>query len=161
MAKESTHINNEASILDRLLDDEPDAGREAVPKMSCTLRELRINVKRDLESLLNTRRERLDEVPNESEIARSILAYGLPDLTAFSMTSDDDRNQVQAEIERAIAAFEPRLANVHVRLRPARDADRRLHFEIDAYLRARPAPQHVVYDAVLEPVTQECEVAEI
>jgi len=152
-------VDNELSILpsvlDRLLDDEPGAEREPIPNRFQNLRELKKAVTRDLEDLLNTRQEMLEELPSEfAEVSRSLISYGLPDFTSFSLLSKHDRNRIRRAVEQAIANFEPRLARVNVTLEPPRDHDRALRFHIEAMLRLEPAPELVTFDAVLQLTTQ-------
>jgi type VI secretion system protein ImpF len=143
------------SVLDRLLDDAPDASQEPVSGRFQSVRELERGVARDLEALLNTRQETLAELPAEFvEVNRSLITYGLPDLSSFSLDSESDRNQVRRVVEQAIANAEPRLDSVRVRLEPPRNHDRGLHFRIDALLRVEPAPEPVTFDAVLQLNTQ-------
>ena len=121
-----------------------------------SVRELEKAVARDLETLLNTRQETLEELPVEfAEASRSLLAYGLPDFSAFSLDSGSDRNQVRRVVEQTIIVFEPRLDRVRVTLEPPRNQDRGLRFRIDAMLRVEPAPEPVTFDAVLQLNTQQ------
>ena len=144
------------SILDRLLDDAPGVSHEPVTGRFQSVRELERAVARDLEALLNTRQETLEELPSEfEEVNRSLVAYGLPDFTSLSLMSPDDRNRIRRAVEQAIAAFEPRLQRVHVTLEAPREHDRGLRFRIDALLRVEPAPEPVTFDAVLQLNTQE------
>ena len=53
------------SILDRLLDDEPQELWEPLPNRFQNLSQLKKAVARDLEALLNTRQEILEELPSE------------------------------------------------------------------------------------------------
>jgi len=141
--------------LDRLLDDEPGTLREPTPNRFQNLRELKKAVTRDLEDLLNTRQEMLEELPSEFvEVSRSLVSYGLPDFTSFSLLSKHDRNRIRRAVEQAIANFEPRLARVNVTLEPPRDHDRAVRFHIEALLRLKPAPELVTFDAVLQLTTQ-------
>jgi type VI secretion system protein ImpF len=143
------------SVLDRLLDDEPGTEREPIPNRFQNLRELKKAVTRDLEDLLNTRQEMLEELPSEfAEVSRSLVSYGLPDFTSFSLLSKHDRNRIRRAVEQAIANFEPRLARVNVTLEPPRENDRALRFHIEALLRLEPAPELVTFDAVLQLTTQ-------
>jgi type VI secretion system protein ImpF len=144
------------SVFDRLLDDEPGVSYEPVRNRGQSLRELEAAVARDLEALLNTRQETLDELPNEYlEVNRSLITYGLPDFTSFSLLSLDDRTRILRSVESAIARFEPRLARVRVNLDMPRNEDRGLRFRIDALLRVDPAPEAVTFDAVLQLNTQQ------
>jgi type VI secretion system protein ImpF len=113
-------------------------------------------VARDLETLLNTRQEILQALPDEfAEVNNSLLTYGLPDLSSFSLDSEDDRGRVRRVIEQAIANCEPRLERVQVILQAPRENERGLRFRIDALLRVDPAPEPVTFDAMLQLNTQQ------
>jgi type VI secretion system protein ImpF len=144
------------SILDRLLDDAPDVSHEPVPDRFQNLRQLKRAVTRDLEALLNTRQELWDELPSEySELRHSLLVYGLPDFTAFTLLNPHDRNRIRRAVEQAIALFEPRLTRVRVTLEAPRQHEPILRFHIEALLRVEPAPEPVTFDAMLQLHTQE------
>lgn len=159
MASGTQKIGIVPSVLDRLLDNEPTNSREPLTSRFHNLHDLEAIVARDLESLLNTKQEVLYELPMEfTEVNRSLLTYGLPDFTAFSLDSLDDRNRILRTVEQIIANFEPRLQNVHVAIEPPRQHDRGLRFRIDALLRVDPAPQPVTFDAVLRLITKDYQV---
>jgi type VI secretion system protein ImpF len=144
------------SILDRLMDDAPEVSRESLPNRFQNLSQLKKAVARDLEALLNTRQEILEEVPPEFiEVSRSLVTYGLPDFSSFSVLSMNDRNRIRRALEQAIATFEPRFERVRVNLELPREQDRTLRFRIEALLRVEPAPEPVTFDAVLRLNTQE------
>ncbi len=144
------------SVLDRLLDDAPNVSREPVTGRFQNVRDLERAVARDLEALLNTRQETLEDLPSEfEEVNRSLVTYGLPDFTSLSLMSQDDRNRIRRAVEHAIAEFEPRLQRVRVTLEPPRENDRGLRFRIDAQLPVDPAPEPVTFDAVLQLNTKQ------
>ena len=156
MARADQRTNIVPSILDRLIDDAPNESREPVTSRFQSIREMERVVARDLEALLNARRETLEELPSEfEEVNRSLLTYGLPDLSSFSLLSENDRNRVRRVIEQTIAAAEPRLGRVSVKLEPPRDHDRGLRFRIDAHLQVDPAPEPVSFDGQLQLQTQQ------
>jgi type VI secretion system protein ImpF len=139
------------SILDRLLEDQPEVSREPILDRFQNLRQLKKAVTRDLEALLNTRRELQDEPPPEfAEVRRSLMTYGLPDFTAFSLLNPHDRNRIRRAVEQVIAMFEPRLQRVRVTLQPPRQYEQALRFHIEALLRVEPAPEPVTFDAILQ-----------
>jgi type VI secretion system protein ImpF len=143
-------------VLDRLLDDEPGVAREPLSSRLQDLRRVKQAVIRDLEALLNTRQEALDELsPEFTEARRSLLTYGLPDFTTFTLLSLTDRNRIRRVLEQAIATFEPRLDRVRVTLDPPRPYEQLLRFRIEAWLRVEPAPEPVAFDAMLQLSTQE------
>jgi type VI secretion system protein ImpF len=144
------------SILDRLLDDEPEVKEEPLYRRFYNLRQLKRVVARDLEAMLNTRQEALAEVPEGfAEVSRSLLTYGLPDCTALNLLSTQDCNRIRRVLEQTIAVFEPRLERVRVTLEPPRQYERLLRFRVEAILPVRPAPEPVTFDAVLQLNTQE------
>jgi type VI secretion system protein ImpF len=156
MARTDNKTSIVPSILDRLLDDAPGVSKEPMTSGFQDVRELERVVARDLEALLNTRQEALAELPEEfGEVNHSLLTYGLPDFSLFSLDSEDDRTRVRRVIEQAIANSEPRLQRVHVLLQPPRESDRGLRFRIDALLQVDPAPEPVTFDAVLQMSTQQ------
>lgn len=156
MARIDRDVNIVPSILDRLLDDEPEISTEPAMSRVKGFRFLERSVARDLEALLNSRQETLKELPSEfKEVNRSLLTYGLPDFTSFSLLTQDDRLRIRRSVEDAINTFEPRLLRVRVALEAPREHDRGLRFRIDAFLRVDPSPEPVTFDAVLQMNTQQ------
>ena len=156
MPRSERESNLLPSVLDRLLDDRPGVTSEPVVSRAQNLRALKRSVARDLEALLNTRRELLEEPPEDLvEVGRSIITYGLPDFTSFNLSATDDRARLRRCLEDAVTTFEPRLRRVKVAIEPARPHERVLRFRIDALLRTDPSPEPVVFDMVLQLHTQE------
>src|SRR5262245_26617509 len=123
------------SVLDRLIDNEPNQSLEAPASRSKTIEGLKQSIRRDLEWLLNTRRT-VGGVPSGlRELSHSLAAYGLPDFSVFSANSPSDQVRMQRIIEAAISAFDPRLEDVRVTLVPTRDSEQKLRFRIDARLK--------------------------
>src|SRR6266542_5705646 len=85
MARTDNEVRVTTSVLDRLLDYEPEITREPIASHSKSLRQLKQSVKRDLEWLLNTRQVAGGLPPGLKEINRSVAAYGLPDFTVISI----------------------------------------------------------------------------
>lgn len=149
------------SILDRLLDDEPHIQVETEKSRNRHLKELRSSVKRDLENLLNTR-YRMIEPPEEfKELQLSLLNYGLPDLATVNIASVDKTREFTRQLERILRDYEPRFKSVKVHSIDTKDkTDRTLRFRIDATLYADPAPEMVVFDSILDPVSRTVNVEE-
>ena len=70
------------------------------------------SVAREIAALLGTRIEPAVEAIDPRD--RTVLDYGLPDFTGLSPQSATDRERLARSIERAITAFEPRLASPRV-----------------------------------------------
>lgn len=147
------------SILDRLI--EPKGEEEAELHLrGQSVRELEQAVRRDLQDLLNTRRNLIEEYPEDSEIAHSLLTFGLPELTGIDPTVIEQQQNLQAMIERTIREFEPRLMNVRVASISADASGRGLRMSIEALLRVSPAPLPVTFDTVIKAGSGELQVRE-
>ncbi|MGD8175044.1 type VI secretion system baseplate subunit TssE [Marinimicrobium sp. ARAG 43.8] len=149
------------SILDRLIDHEPDQTHEAEPSRHQYLAGLRQSVRRDLESLLNNRYRVISPPDEATELQHSLLNYGLPDLATVNISDPAKKQRFVRHLERLLRDYEPRFKSVKVTHLDNRDAtDRTLRFRIDAVLWADPAPQTVVFDSILEPVSRSVNVKE-
>jgi len=124
-----------------------------------TLQEMKRSVSRDIEALLNTRRELLTELPPEfQEVNHSVLTYGLPDFTSMSLNSQKDRKSIRREIETTLGLFEPRLRAIKVTVEGPKKLEHALHFRIDAMLLVEPNPEAVSFDAMLQLSTSSYQV---
>jgi len=143
------------SIVDRLVDDDskqPGTRREAVAL-------LKKNVRRDLEWLLNTRRNPDAAGPEFPELSKSVFNYGLPDFTAMSVMNNRDRNKLLRSLGDCITFFEPRLKQVKVTIRNEPTAtNRTIQFAIDGLLMMDPAPERVSFDTVYQMMSGEYQV---
>lgn len=152
---EDSRKTSHVALLNRLLLDEVFAEelhkmRKPMPS-SADIRELKKSVSRDIEALLNTRRELLDgALPEHKEVNNSLLMFGLPDFTSYSLLNPEHRKLIRRSVEEALTKFEPRLKSVRVTLEPPRKFEAALHFRIDALLRLDPAPEPVTFDAALQ-----------
>jgi len=147
------------SLLDRLIDGDPDRSVEPEWARAQGVSELRESVKRDLESLLNTRQTRSELADNSDELATSMLTYGLPDFTSTGGSGIDENDMLCRAVERTIERFEPRLRHVGVSVVPAKSAfERSLHLTISAMLWIDPEPIPVSFDTVVHTATGSCEV---
>jgi type VI secretion system protein ImpF len=152
-----------APLLDRLVDEDPLRPSETVPRRALTRRQYRECVRRDLVWLLNTR------VSNPSRFADhaaapsarggelTVLDYGIPDFGDFFTANRRDWTRLGRAIERALAAFEPRLANPAVEVAEQPGDIRRLEVVIHATLIAdrdrEPFAFPLVYDLEREAFT--------
>lgn len=160
MARSLSETTITNSVLDRLIDLEPDSRLENTLSRAQSVRLLRRAVRRDLEWLLNTRR--IADIPEDGpqEINRSMLVFGLPDLSALSMSTAADRTKLTRQVAAAIAVFEPRLGSVRVSLVEAADPSRKdVRMRIEAMLRMDPVPEPISFDTVLELKTGNCRVS--
>lgn len=150
MSRFDNEIRITTSVLDRLIDYEPEAKEEAAASRQKSLRDLKAAVKRDLEWLLNSRQV-VGGVPEDlKETSQSLAAYGLPDFTGVSLKNVQEQAFVRRTIERAINLFEPRLEDVLVMLIPGNSGEQVMRFRIDARLKVDPAPEPVTFDTLLQ-----------
>ncbi|MFM7760383.1 MAG: type VI secretion system baseplate subunit TssE [Burkholderiaceae bacterium] len=90
------------------------------------------SVERELHRLLNSRsRISLTEF---TDAGLTVLDYGIPDYTALSARSENDRSRIARAIERAISYFEPRLSHTVVTPLGAANGITIALFQIDADL---------------------------
>jgi type VI secretion system protein ImpF len=147
------------SVLDRLLDDDPEVTSEPAKSRAQVLREMKQSVRRDLENLLNSRRRAGPVPPELTELGQSLAGYGLPDFTGTDITSAEAREAFRQAVEAVLRTYEPRFKTVAVQLLEGTEPlDRTLRFRIDALLYAFPAPEVVVFDSAVEPLTGDVEV---
>ena len=103
------------SVLDRLIDVEPDVSRDPPRGHGQVLRDVLKSVRRDLENLLNTR-VRCKPLPADlEEVHQSLVSYGIPDLTAASMGTKEERDRFCTVLLAIIARCDKRLHKVKVR----------------------------------------------
>lgn len=132
----------QASILDRLIDYEPSAYSESVQYSLTGIEQIKFSVVRDLENLLNTRRQILTPSAKYKEANNSFLMYGLKDFTSENPKSLFTKQKLRQDIEKTIARFEYRLQNVGV------------HFEISSNKNEKSLRFRIVGLLVVEPITE-------
>lgn len=149
MSRFDNEVRVTLSVLDRLIDYEPEVSREAPASRSKNLRLLKQAVRRDLEWLLNTRQPPF--LPTGlSEVLGSAWAYGIPDFSTLSSRNPSDQLRLKRALEFALEAFEPRLEDVAVHVDTTDTVTRTLRFRIDARLKVDPAPEPVTFDTTFQ-----------
>lgn len=139
------------SILDRLVDNEPDSRIDVTVSREKSLRQLRAAVKRDLESLLNTSRSAEPLPETFSELQNSLWTYGFPDINSITLQNAQDELRLLRGLERAIQKFEPRLGRVRVTSVEGFSKVRQtVEFHIEAMLMIDPLPERIAFDTMLE-----------
>ena len=154
------------SILDRIAAT-PGAARARGVDLGVGLRELRNEVRRDLERLLDTRTMLLEDLAAYPEARASILGYGLPDLSSMSQSSNDDRRRLCEQIEDTLRCLEPRLEPKSIKVtpitRPASEGpppSPRLDFRVSAVLHVEPIRESVRFDTSFDLERGSIEVTE-
>ncbi len=148
------------SVLDRLLDNEPDNQKETLREQGQLLSDLKKSVRRDLENLLNTRVP-FPELPADlPRLRKSVVNYGVPDFSRATLESKASMEKLRRSIEEAIRLFETRFSRVSVEIENDANArfSRTIKFRIEGELYAQPAPEPVAYSSQLNAVAKEFRV---
>jgi type VI secretion system lysozyme-like protein len=133
-------------LFDRLVDRDRSSQREPLRTLDGT--GLRESVRRELEQLFNSRcplaSHRLQDRP------RTVVEFGIPALSEYSASRVEDRQRLAEQLRRAIAAYEPRLAEVRVQLDPVPGYPFSLVGSITAFLVTNGVPAAVSFTTVFE-----------
>ena len=140
----------QTSILDRLIDEEPGVSREPAQHRTFTIGQVKAAVTRDLENMLNTRRNIQVPPATFEELNNSLFVYGVRDYTAQNPRSPAAKQQLRLDIEQTLRRFEPRLRNVTVQMESATASERNLRFRISAVLVADPVTEPVTFDTFFD-----------
>ena len=164
MAELTTQERLQPSLLDRLTDDEPGKLEESREKRVISATRLRDCVTRDMSWLLNC--VSLDaslELDDYPDVARSVLNFGIPDLTGVAL-SGIDADVLQRRVRDAILAFEPRLTastlRVTVNALTKRMDRQALIFNIESEMWAQPIPLNLYLKTEVDLETGSFKVSE-
>jgi type VI secretion system protein ImpF len=159
MARRDAEQNVTQSVLERLIDRNRTSGTDKQVALTESVRPFKLSVRRDLEWLLNTRRNPEAVDATFAELRQSLYNYGLPDVTSINHEAQGDRMRLLEMVESTIATFEPRLKRVKVTpLDPGRGAAHVLRFQIEGMLMMDPEPEHISFDTVLRLSSGQYEV---
>lgn len=113
----------------------------------------RESLRRDIEAMLNSRRHLLSWPAWFEELDRSLLAYGLDDLTNESLASADFRARFVEETEKQLRRLEPRLGRFEVTVLPNRDElDATLRFRVTGAVTLGGRREEMHFDSHVDPV---------
>jgi type VI secretion system protein ImpF len=164
MVELTTQERLQPSLLDRLTDEEPGKADESREKRVISATRLRDCVARDISWLLNCVNlgsgVELDDYP---EVARSVLNFGIPDLTGAAL-SGVDASVLQRQLREALIAFEPRLTGSTLRVAVNSDGKRMdqqsLVFNIESEMWAQPIPLNLYLKTEIDLETGRFSVSE-
>ena len=152
MARTKLETPVKQSLLDRLTET------SAWPTTrGASLRMFREGLRRDVEWLLNTRRPQVGVFEDFPLAAKSVVNYGLPDLTHMS-TRQENAEALILAIVNTLRTFEPRVHNPEVSLAPSETKARALRFQVRGTLRLESGEESVLFDTRLEIASGEYEV---
>ena len=140
----------QASLLDRLLDNDPGVSYEPVQYRLLGIGQIKASVIRDLENLLNTRRQILPTPAQYGEVNNSLFMYGLRDFTAQNPKSVPVRQQLRHDVEKTILRFEPRLRNLTVQIETQAQNEQNFRFRITGLLVIEPISEPITFDTYFD-----------
>lgn len=143
------------SLLDRLIDDEPDQRQEPTEKKVLTKQALRQAVLRDLVWLFNAAAHspRLDPKKTPHAV-KSVINFGLADLTG-QFASSVETNDLEQTIRNAILQFEPRILPETLEIEAlmegsVMDAHNSLGLVVRGMLWAQPVPLEFLMRSMID-----------
>lgn len=166
MAELTPEERLQPSLLDRLVDDEPESTQESRDARVLTVEKLRASVLRDLEWLLNTTNleacgEDLSATPH---VQSSTVNFGTRGL-AGSTYSNLEPRKIEQDLEEAIRRFEPRILPDTLRVKVHIEAKRLAHdavtFEIEGVLWADPIEEQLFLKTKLDLDTGACTIESV
>ena len=149
------------SLFDRLLDAEPDKTVDPPRTRQKQVSDALESLRRDLETVLNTRRCPRTPPRTLPRLRRSLLTFGMGDFIGANMITREQRQIFAATIEEAIRESEPRLRNLSVSVMDPRDAaERVLRLRIEAMVVLEDSAVPVLFASLINPSTLRFSVAE-
>lgn len=143
------------SVLDRLLDDAPDVDRDPLVSLSDQVREMREVIRRDLEALLNTRRNPAGPPGSLKELNDALVSYGMDGVLSANLVTDASKEKLAQSMERRISMFETRLSDVRVTILKNRmEGERALRMRIQATFRLHEGMPPISFESKIDPSTQ-------
>lgn len=129
------------------------AGRRSSPRNAVHEKVLRAELAADLDALVNTvNLQAAFDISDFPEVQKSILNYGMPDLSALTIDSSE-ANLVGRELEQALKNFECRLLENSIAVAGEvqhDDVGSRLAFKIKADMHATPSDVAIEFLADFE-----------
>jgi len=141
-------------LLDRLTDLKPTQVKESSSHQSMSQSQFKEAVIRDLGWLLNSvAMDVCVDLEKYPEVKRSVLNYGLPDMSGHTSSNVDMRFMENA-IRAAIHLFEPRVIKQSLQVEILSNPDEMSHnsliFKIAGSVFGQPSPFHVVLKSELD-----------
>lgn len=145
MARGITH-----SLLDRLIDDEPERAIEPAESDTQALERYKIGLRRDLEALLNAKRPDLLAFETYPEIEQTVAGFGIADISTEDLATTGARDRVRRMVAQAIRTHETRLTEVDVDIDEG-PTSTGIRLRISAQLTLTRGRDTVVYEANVRP----------
>jgi type VI secretion system protein ImpF len=162
MSKSPQSERVQPCLLDRLVDEHPEAQKETAGRGISHLR-YRQGVLRDIEWLLNAKSKLASEgFADFPETESSVLNFGMPDPTGTS-TGNAAIAQIEKNIAMALLRFEPRIIadslvvkSIETKSRPATGSPNVIAFSITGELFALPMNEELHLKTEIDLETGKC-----
>lgn len=138
------------SLLDRLIDDDPEHAVEQAETEETALDRYKLGLRRDLEGLLNSKRPLIAAIEGDEHLPASVLAYGITDISTEDFSAAGARDRIRRIVADCIRTHEPRLTDVEVDMDGA-PTSTGVRMRITAVLTVARDREPVVYDANVRP----------
>lgn len=143
-------LTNKISLLNRLIEDNP----QGIILKDPTLEALRESIRINLENLFNTKRRFLSWKTNYKQLEKSVINYGIDDFLSLWIDSLDSCEDLCRQIEQAIRLFEPRLSEVAVYVKEAPNyLNRTLQLRVEGILKEGFDLEPVSYHSTISSLT--------
>ena len=139
-------------LFDRLVDPQPDLAWEVQPLRTSSRGELAQSVERELERLFATRSP--FPLHHLASRERTVIDYGLPDLTVLHPASAEDRRRLARLLAEAVAAYEPRLEGAWVTVDAVASEPRAVAVRVAGTLRGFGAAEPFTFETVFMPQSE-------
>ena len=123
-----------------------------IPDYQESVKALLLSIKKDLESLLNSRKPMLSWGDGFEQLETSLLNYGMTDFVGSNIDSQTGRERICEALKKAIHHSEPRLIEVDVveNIEQTKQDSTTLYYRVEARLLVEPEPQQVSFDSIFD-----------
>lgn len=144
------------SVFDRLLDNEPEQLTDRPASLHLQIEQEQEFIRRDIETLLNTRPAQVTLPKHLTELVNSVLSYGVGSFVSLRLGSNEAQLALASKLEQVIAHIEPRLSNIHITLFKDHDTSQRtFKMRIEGRFRIQEQSQAVYFDTSLDYSSQQ------
>jgi type VI secretion system protein ImpF len=148
--------------LDRLIDHEQGFADAPNKPYGAVLSDIKENIRRDLENLLNTRLHLPAKVKDLKDVQYSVINYGLPDFSMVPLSAEEGQAMLREHIQSAVHFFEPRLRRVNVELANIGESyERTMYLKISAVLMIEPDPVPLLFDSRVQNLDKRLKLREV
>lgn len=144
------------SVFDRLLDSEPERSSDRSASLPLQIEQTQEFIRRDIEALLNTRYAQITLPEHLTELADSVLSYGVGSFVSLRFADNEAQLMLATTLEQTIARIEPRLSDIHITLFKNNDSGQRaLKMRIEGQFHIQEQSQTAYFDTSLDYSSQQ------